>query len=198
MVPKNFLWLAMPLALIGGCSSEKAPEPAAKAALTLQEFMTQKIDVHADAIWAIGNAAIDDTASIDPAKMDEKGWTGIAQAAERMAVDARALAALDPVVVTRPGVKIADEGTAGAPSPADIQGHIARDHDTFRALAGTLATHADGLAGAARARDAATVGRLVNEMDGVCESCHLEYWYPEQKALVKQIEAAAPVAAPSR
>jgi len=25
-------------------------------------------------------------------------------------------------------------------------------------------------------------------MDQVCENCHLEYWYPEQKALLEEAE----------
>lgn len=182
-------WLVPALALIAACSSEKEQPAKVETAPTLQEMMTQKIDVDADAIWAIGNAAIDDKASIDPAKMNDTSWAELAAASDRMAGHARELGALDPVVVTRPGVEIADEGTPGAPSPAQIQGHIKRDTDVYRSLAGSLATHATDLAMAARARDAAQAGRLINEMDGVCEACHLEFWYPEQKALVESIIA---------
>src|SRR5688572_5651421 len=71
MIRRGF-WLVPALALIGACSSEKQEEQKAVEQLTLHEMMVQKIDVDADAIWTIGNAAINDQASIDPAKMTDK------------------------------------------------------------------------------------------------------------------------------
>jgi hypothetical protein len=169
--------------LAAGCSQEKtAPEPA-----TIHEFMTQRIDPDADAIWAIGNAAISEDASIDPTLMSDKNWTDLKAAADRMAGHARSLENLDPLVVTKPGVKIADEGTEGAPTPAMIQAHLRKDTDVFRALADSLTTHATDLSAAASKNDFANAGRLISEMDGVCESCHLEFWYPEQRELMKKM-----------
>jgi hypothetical protein len=171
--------------LAAGCSSpEKAEEPELT---TIHEYMTQRIDPDADAIWAIGNAAISDDASIDPAKMTDADWTNLGTAADRMAGHARKLENLDPVLVSKAGMKIADEGTEGAPTQAMIQSHLQKDTDVFRALADSLTTHATDLSAAAKKKDFVTAGRLINEMDGVCESCHLEFWYPEQKALVEQL-----------
>jgi cytochrome c556 len=171
--------------LAAGCSSqEKAEEP--KLA-TIHEYMTQRIDPDADAIWAIGNAAISNDASIDPAKMTDADWENLGKAANRLAGHARGLEDLDPVLVTKAGMKIADEGTEGAPTPAMIQSHLQKDTDVFRALADSLTTHATDLSAAAKKKDFATAGRLINEMDGVCESCHLEFWYPEQKQLIKEM-----------
>jgi cytochrome c556 len=61
-----------------------------------------------------------------------------------------------------------------------VQGYLTADPETFRLLAGQFADHADKIAAAAKAQDAATAGELINQMDAVCESCHLQYWYPEQ------------------
>jgi hypothetical protein len=174
--------------LVAACSSPKEEAKVAQAP-TLHEMMTQKVDVEADKIWAIGNAAINDTASLDPAKMTDKSWKELQESSEKMAAHAKELAGLNPVVVTRPGVKIADEGTPGAPSPAQIQGHIARDPDVYRSLADALMVHAVSLADAAKTKDAAKAGHLLNGLDGVCETCHLEFWYPEQKAFVEAVEA---------
>lgn len=147
------LWLVPALALIAACSAEKQePQPKAGAAPTLHEMMVQKIDVDADAIWAIGNAAIDDKASIDPAKMTGTTWQELDRASQRMTGHARELGALDPIVVTRPGVKVADEGTPGAPSPAQIQAHLRRDTDLYRSLAGSLEQHASEGASGLRGR----------------------------------------------
>lgn len=174
--------------MTAGCSGKEADQQeAASAVKTVHEMMLERIDPDADAIWAIGNAAIDDNASIDPALMDDGKWAELAQASNRMASHAGGLAKLDPLIVTRPGVKIADEGMTGAPTPEQIQSHMDRDADVFRALATALADHSTELAAAATARDAISAGRLINEMDGVCESCHLEFWYPEQKAIIEQM-----------
>jgi cytochrome c556 len=119
--------------------------------------------------------------------MSDKDWADLKAAADRMAGHARALEDLDPVLVVKPGAKIADEGTEGAPTPAMIQAHLEKDTDVFRALADSLTTHATDLSAAAAKKDAAAAGRLINEMDGVCESCHLEFWYPEQRELMKKM-----------
>ncbi|HTN14294.1 MAG TPA: hypothetical protein VL094_05775 [Sphingomonadaceae bacterium] len=174
--------------ITAGCSGKEPDQQAtASPEKTVHEMMIERIDPDADAIWEIGNAAIDDQASIDPALMDEQTWAELAKASKRMAIHAAVLAKLDPLTVTRPGVKIADEGMEGAPTPQQIQGHLDRDADVFRALAVALGDHSTELAAAATAHDATATGRLINEMDGVCESCHLEFWYPEQKAIIEQM-----------
>jgi hypothetical protein len=174
--------------LLAGCSSEPEKAPPVKAAeLTLFEFMTKKIDPDADVIWTIGNKAIDAKASIDPKLLTDKDWETLESAGLRMASDARALSAVGTLKVKPDGVSIADEGTPGAPTTQQIEGHIARDHDLFRSLADTLGNHAEQIAAAAAKKDHVTTARLINELDGVCESCHLEFWYPEQKALIQNM-----------
>ena len=32
-----------------------------------------------------------------------------------------------------------------------------------------------------------TESPIIDSLDGVCEGCHLDYWYPDQKALVEKI-----------
>ena len=184
---KTYVCMLAVAVFAAGCSKEKQAEPTKPEPTTVHEFMIERIDPDADAIWAIGNAAISEDASIDPALMTDKNWTDLKAAADRMAGHARALENLDPLVAVKPGMKIADEGTQGAPSPAMIQAHLEKDTDVFRALADSLTTHGTDLSAAAAKKDAVTAGRLINEMDGVCESCHLEFWYPEQKELMKKM-----------
>ena len=40
---------------------------------------------------------------------------------------------------------------------------------------------------AANAHDAAKASPIIDSLDGVCEGCHLDYWYPDQKTLVEKI-----------
>ncbi len=174
--------------LMAGCS--KSDQASGSTQLTVFEFMTEKVDKDADVIWEIGNKAIDDHASIDPALMSDEDWSRLGESAVRMAADARGLAAVEHIVVRPIDARIADEGTPGAPTVAQIESHIDRDHDLFRSLAESLANHADELAGAAGRKDHLVTARLINELDGVCESCHLEFWYPEQKELMQRMGIA--------
>ena len=57
-------------------------------------------------------------------------------------------------------------------------------------MAQALANHKADLAKAARAHDAAKAGPLIDQLDGVCEDCHLDFWYPDQKDLVNKYRNA--------
>jgi hypothetical protein len=177
-------WLLPTLALIGACSSEK--EEAPKQGPTLHEVMKDKVDLNADALWDVSNAAIGQAAGIDPAKMTDATWAQIEQRATAVQQAALEIASMDPIIVVKPGVKIADEGVPGGDTGADVQAGIDKDPQKLRDFANALAVHMGDLATAARAHDAAKAGPLIDQLDGVCEDCHLEFWYPSQKALLKQ------------
>lgn len=170
---------------MGGCSAEKTPEAAAPAP-TFHEVMKDKVDAHADALWAIANAAIADDAGIDPSKMTDDQWTQLAARAEEVRQGALQIAKMDPIVVAKPGVKVADEGVEGGHSAAQVQQQIDADPAQLREMADGLATHMANIVKAANAHDAATAGPLIDQLDGVCEGCHLEFWYPSQKALIEK------------
>jgi len=179
--------IAMPLlACTAACSPQSGEQESAAPQLTLHEIMTNEIDVRADEVWEIGNAAIDDGANIDPARMSEADWEKLASSSAALRQAALDLANLDPVVVVRPGVKIADEGVPGGDSGAEVQANIDRDPQGLKDMASTLAAHMGELASAAQERDAARAGPLINQLDSVCEACHLDYWYPSQKELVEE------------
>ena len=131
------------LAALAACSSNENQAETAEAP-TFHEVMKDKVDLRADEVWAIGNAAI------------------------------------------HPGVKISDEGIVGGHTAAQVQSGIDKDPQALRDMAQTLAVHMDDLAKAARERDIDRAALLINQLDSVCESCHLEFWYPDQKELVEQ------------
>ncbi len=168
------------LVLAAGCSSQ----PEAPAAPTFHELMKDEVDANADALWDITNDAIDETAGIDPAKMTSATWTQVATRAEAVRRAALKIATLDPIVVVKPGVKISDEGLPYGHTAAQVQAAIDANPQTLRDLANALAQHMGGIAEAASAHDPAKLAPLVNNLDSVCEDCHLEYWYPDQKAAV--------------
>jgi len=174
------------LALMTACSQkEEAPaEP------TVHEIMKDRIDLHADEVWELSNPALDNDAQIDASRLTEAQWDEIALRATAVADAANELASLKTLVLVKPGVKIADEDVEGGTSSEKVQALLDERPDDFRQFAGVLAAHMTDLAAAAKARDAARMTPLVDQLDGVCESCHLEFWYPDQKALVESIRQA--------
>ena len=171
------------IATLAACSSN---EEASVKAPTFHEVMKDKVDVRADEVWAIGNAAIADDAGLDPAQMTDERWQQLESRSRTLQQAALEIATMDPIVVARPGVKISDEGIAGGHSAAQVQSEIDKDPQALRDMAQTLAVHTGDLADAAAAHDIDRAALLINQLDSVCESCHLEFWYPDQKELVEQ------------
>ena len=182
---RSLVWIVLPAVLVvAGCKQQETA-PVQK---TLHEIMKDEIDVRADEVWAIGNSHIDANAGIDAASMSDEDWKKLASAAVGLQQAALDLASLkDPIVVVKPGVKIADEDVPGGDSPASVQANLAKDPQGFRDHANSLAQDMADLAKAANTHDAATAGPIINQLDSVCESCHIEFWYPSQKALVDAI-----------
>lgn len=183
----RWAWIVAPALLLAGCS-KKQEEKGPPAPTTLHEVMKNEIDTRADDVWAVGNAHISGDAGLDGASMTDADWTKLASAATSLQQAALDLTRLpQPLVVVKPGAKIAYEDTDWGDSAASVQRNVDQDPQGLRNLANSLAEHGAELAKAANKRDAATAGELINELDGVCESCHVEYWYPSQKALVDSI-----------
>ena len=180
---KMGLWLAPLMVLTAACQQQ----PQEGTTLTFHEIMKDEIDKNADELWEISNAAIGDRAGIDPAKMTDQSWSDIAERADAVREAALKIATMDPIVIAKPGVKISDEGIPGGHTAAQVQERFDKDPETLREMANALAVHVGDIADGARAHDAAKIGPLIDQLDGVCENCHLEYWYPDQKELVNRI-----------
>jgi hypothetical protein len=177
-------WIVVPaLLLTAGCKKQEAPQQR-----TFHEIMKDEVDKRADDIWAIGNAHISDQAGIDAASMSDDDWKKLAAAAVSLQQAALDIANLkEPIVVVKPGARIADEGVPGGDTVESVKANIDRDPQGLRDHANSLAADMADLAKAANKRDAATAGPIINQLDSVCESCHLEFWYPSQKDLVNKI-----------
>lgn len=182
---RSWALVVAPALLLGGCQ-RKAEEPAPKT--TLHEVMKDEVDPRGDDVWAVGNAHIDGDAGLDGASMTQADWARLATAATSLQQAALDIVKLPkPITVVKPGTKIAYEDTSWGDSAASVQANVAKDQQGLMNLANALAEHGAEIATAAGKHDAATAGQLVNELDGVCESCHVKYWYPSEKKLIESI-----------
>ncbi|MGX7894489.1 cytochrome c [Tsuneonella sp. HG222] len=162
-------------------------KPAPPQEVTVHEIMVEKIDGMADPLWEVTNTALDENAAIDPARLTDAQWTELARLALGVKEGADQLATMQKIVLAKPGVKISDEDSDFGSSAAQVQKSIDANPEDFRNFAGVLAAHMADLAAAAKAHDAAKATPLVDQLDGVCEQCHLEFWYPQDRALVESI-----------
>lgn len=138
--------------------------------------MQQQVNTAMLAIWDISNNAMTESGGIDPAQMDEARWTQVAEAADRLAAAGHSMAGSGSFLAAAPDNMTVGEGEI---TMVDVQKHLDGDPDGLRQMAAAMAGHAEKIAAAARARDAAATGELIAETDAVCESCHARYWYPE-------------------
>jgi hypothetical protein len=182
---KSWTWIVIPALVLAGCS-KKVEQPAGKT--TVHEVMKDEVDTRADDVWAVGNAHMTEDAGVDGKTMTDADWTKLAAAATNLHNGALDLASLpEPLTVVKPGAKIAFEDTDWGDKATSVQKNVDQDPQGLRDLANDLAEHSAEIASAAQKHDAATAGKLIDELDGVCESCHVKYWYPSQKALIDKI-----------
>jgi hypothetical protein len=111
----------------------------------------------------------------------------MAERAQAVSDAAGELARLKTLKLINPGDKIADQDTAFGNKPEEVQQHLDRNPDDFRQFAGVLQADMADIARLSKAHDAKKLSPLIDQLDGVCENCHLEFWYPDQKAYIEKI-----------
>ncbi len=138
--------------------------------------MQQQVNPAMLAVWDVSNNAMDDGGGLDPAQLDDAKWAQIAEQATKLAAAGEQMAAATNLIIAFPENRAVAEGEM---TMELVQQHLSADPEGFRKMAREMAAHADKLASAAKAKDAAAAGRLIGEMDAVCETCHSHFWYPE-------------------
>ena len=181
--------------ILGGCGKASdapntaAPAVAAIAAIaaaqpvpTLFETMERVVVPTSKALWDVSNSKQDDNGNIDASKITDAEWKHIEVAATQMKVAADTLAEAAHVVVAPPGVSIQDQASSGSSSAQQVQAFIDADPAGFVERAKALAASAGAMRQAASTRNAGQFGDAASALDGVCEECHIKFWYPQQMA----------------
>jgi len=150
--------------------------------LTLFEAMKGTVAPQTQVIWDITNAAQDDIGNVKAGALKPADWAKIARAARDSNRAVRNLLAQPRVIAAPPGKKIQDEGTAGAFGAREVQQTIDANPAAFAAFANQLVGAMNGIVAASKTQDAAKVGSLAGQLDGLCEACHKAFWYPQQAA----------------
>lgn len=108
-------------------------------------------------------------------------WANLRRHAVLLAEAPNLLVVKDRPVALKGG-KVADQGSPGVLTTAQIQQAIAADPARFAAAARRLQDTAEQMVAAIDRKDPAAVQDLGGDVDEACEACHLQYWYPPGKA----------------
>jgi hypothetical protein len=159
-----------------------AQAPTPSPAPTIHAAMKDVIAPQAQALWDVGNEAMDDNGNPDAKRLSAAQWAQLATAGQKVKDMSLALAMVDRPVVVAPGATIQGEGDPNSSSAKQVQGFVDANPAGFAEQARKLAAVADDFVVAAKARDAAKLGLASGNLDQVCEDCHMQYWYPQQNA----------------
>ena len=154
-----------------------AAEPSGEA-VDVRSNMVEGVNPAALAIWDIGNAATDDSAALDPARIDAAAWAKLREAAQSLGTYAHRLAAAGAIRASGPDL-VDGKLPEGVSSRAQIQAMIDANPAGFRASAAAMEEQAKALAAAAAKNDLKVTGELIGSFDQACQGCHEDYWYPK-------------------
>lgn len=172
---RRWAGVAIPALLIGICGAAIAAD--AEETLYVRSEMLGAVNEATAALWDVGNNAMGENGDIDPRLMSEEAWDRIAAAAAILEASSRRMADAHTIKAALPGHELDEQPDAY--SMADVQRYIDEDPQMFRAMAQAMADHSAKVQAAAHSRQAGETSLLIGELDQICETCHVRYWYPE-------------------
>jgi len=170
--------LATLLCVAGGCSrpASQAPELATEA--TIKDLMDAMVDPNAEYLFDNIVEIVDEKGIIDKTPKTDEEWKEVRRRA-LMLFEAPNLLVAPGRLVAKPGDKAEyPEVELGA---EQIQQLINGDRAAFVRRAQRLQDAAALALKAIDARDKKQLFAALGDVDKACESCHLHYWYPNDK-----------------
>lgn len=155
-----------------------AKVPENTAALTIKDIMDSRVDPAGDFLFESVVTTADAKGIHHKQPRTPKQWAEVRRQLQVL-IDA-------PDLLTAPGRKAAHpEDRSRNPQvenqPEQIQRLMDSQHADFVVRAGRLRDAAKVAMKAAEARDAKALFTAISGIDKACESCHLHYWYPNDK-----------------
>jgi hypothetical protein len=176
---------------LSACASNAAPPPPPqsdlKAYVSIKELMENIIDPIADNIFDAVSSDISAKGVVDIKPTTDDDWAKIRIGAVTLAEGTNLLKIVRPVAP--PG----DKNNSGGPnapelSPEAIQSKIDGDRALWNKHADELRDEALKVLALVKAKNADEIFQAGSRIDRVCENCHLEYWYPNDKKAVEEDE----------
>ena len=154
------------------------PSPLRPTA-TIKDIMDSMVDPSADVLWeSVGTVESEAGFEERGPKTDEE-WTNVRINAIRI-VEATNLLVMDGRHVAKPREKSENPGIEL--EPEEMEAMINKDRPAFVKLAHGLHDAASTALTAIDAKNTDGLLKAGEAIDTACENCHLNYWYPSEKA----------------
>jgi hypothetical protein len=153
--------------------------PPLQLTASIQELMDSVIDPAADALWDSVSITQTRKGTVFHQPHSDEQWHEVRRRAIAL-IEGTNLLMMDGRKLVAPGSSVLDQGTSGVLSAEEGQKRFDSQHATFVQFASALRDAGTQMLAAIDKRDAVGMMNAGAAMDGVCESCHLTFWYPNQ------------------
>jgi hypothetical protein len=182
--------------LASACSSPKptpAPPPAIelwgdlKPVVSVKELMRDMIDPASDYVFNAVRAVATKKGIVETEPKTEEDW-------EKIRIGAVTLAeGISLLKIPRPFAPPGDENNSTGPepselSPAQIKAKLEADPVLWNAKIEALRNVGLEVLDIVKKKNVKELWDAGENLDQACESCHLIYWYPGDKALLKKLD----------
>jgi hypothetical protein len=190
---------------IFACSSPRAEPPARpvttpvashtpelwgdlKPVVSVKELMRDLIDPASDFVFDAVGTVISKKGVVETRPRTDADWDRVRVGAVTMAE------AIYLLKIPRPFAPPGDENNSGGPepfelSPAEIKAKLEKDPVLWNAKIEALRNVGLEVMEIVKRRDVDELWDAAENLDQACEQCHLEYWYPGEKVLLKKLDA---------
>ena len=143
--------------------------------------MQGMVDPNADVVWSAVGIVHEKQGTTEKEPRSEEEWTNIEHSAMALAEVANLLK-MPGRLIARPDEANTMRWPEATLNPIQIEQRLASDRVSWDKSANALQAAAVKALAAARAHDKTGVFNVGEEIDNACESCHIVYWYPVDKA----------------
>jgi hypothetical protein len=165
------------------CGARRAA--ASTAAMTrvgaVKDIMEGIIDPSADVVWESVATSITAAGLVEKAPRTDDEWATVQHSALMLAEAANLLKVRGREIARAGDANVKSGPDAPELTPPEIQEKVNRDWDLWISHANRLQETAVEAWQVANARDVNGIVEVGDALDKACESCHLEYWYPDMK-----------------
>lgn len=177
----KFLAILIAATSLVACDKPPSPEsPSFKLTAGIQDIMADMIEPSAEFLWESVSSTVTEQGVEEKQPRTDEEWNEVRRHAIILAESANLLL-IEGRHVAREGKQLDDHGTPGNLTLEQVEQAIATDRMTFVAYSQALHDAGAAMLKAADERDVQAIMSLGETLDGVCESCHLRFWYPGQK-----------------
>lgn len=183
----KFLTALLVVTLLSACDKPASPQPPSatsaspfKLTAGIQDIMAGMIEPSAEFIWGSVSSTVTAEGVEDKQPRTDEEWNEVRRHAIILSESANLLL-MEGRHVAREGRQLDDHGTPGNLTLEQVEQAIVTERAAFVAFGQALHDVGATLVKAADEKDVQTLMSAGEALDGVCESCHLKFWYPGQK-----------------